>query len=135
MGTYYQALTNCAPGYFTGRLDGDGNMTSEAYLNGIATVKEGDVYYAKNADGTRGNVIFIDFKQPTRSNPMMSLEDMIESWVYANDGSGDKFHPFNFTKALTYVLDKDGYVTYDDAGNAITKMIDWTGEDYTQTCL
>ncbi|MDE7158138.1 MAG: redoxin domain-containing protein [Clostridiales bacterium] len=134
IGTYHTAITACAPGYFTSKLDANGNMTGEPILNSIATVKDGGKYYAKNADGSKGSVIMIDFKKPTRAHPLMSLESIIESWIFANDGSGDKFHPFDFSHDIQYVVDENNELIDDGTGSPLSHMVTVPkGVDYTQT--
>lgn len=134
-GTYVSVLTNCAPGYFDSTLDENGNMTGKLYLNGIETELYQGKYYAKNADGSRGSVILIDFKQPTRGHSGSSLEQIIKSWIY-DTKKENQFHPFDFTKALVEVLDENGELIDDGTGKPKVEVVENEGGvDYTEKML
>lgn len=80
-GDYVKALTEAASGAFTTSGDDlSGKVILEYAIETYFDETEKKYYY-KNADGTRGNVIYIDIAQPTRANGLMTLKEIAYSFL------------------------------------------------------
>lgn len=92
VGEYAEVLTAGASGMYTTSGSDLSGPTILSYA--IDTVLYEGKYYYKNADGTRGNVIYIDIEQPTRANGLMTLKEIAKSFI----DKDKKIHALDFTQ-------------------------------------
>lgn len=95
VGAYKKVMTSAASGAFT--TDSDDISAGKIILAySIDTVLYEGKYYYKNSDGSRGSLIYIDVKTPTRANTLMSLQQMANSSINGKDEP--VVSPFDFTQ-------------------------------------